>query len=65
MLDNDKNSQNISDDPNGPAVHCFTVRLLRQNLRSWNNEMFYWSEILSAGEKRLGFWIKLVNLDFI
>lgn len=33
--------QNISDDPNRPAVHSFTVGLLSQNLRSWNKEIIY------------------------
>lgn len=31
--------QNISDDPNRPAVHSFAVGLLSQNLRSCNDEM--------------------------
>lgn len=32
-------SQNISDDPDRPAVHSFAVGLLSQNLRRWNNHI--------------------------
>lgn len=31
-------SQNVGDDSNGPAVDCFTVGLLGQNLRGCNED---------------------------
>lgn len=33
-----KHSQDVSDDPDRPAVHSFTVGFLSQNLRSWNKK---------------------------
>lgn len=48
--------QDVGDDSNRPAVHCFAVGLLRQNFRSWKWEKKYDTYIIDDSYKAEKHW---------